>query len=145
VRCAAAGAFYRCGERGLAPARDRAAGVGRVWREGLSATAGRSSSEPTVREVDGLALASRNRYLTPEERQRAPALYRALVAAAESVVAGAGTDTVAAQGRVALTAAGFRPEYFELRHGGDLGPPRRGERTAGNSGCRVAWQGAFDR
>ncbi len=84
-------------------------------------------SESTVREADGLALASRNRYLTPEERQRAPALYRALVAAAEAVVAGAGTDTVEAQGRAALTAAGFRPEYFELRHGGDLGPPRRGE------------------
>lgn len=84
-------------------------------------------SESTVREADGLALASRNRYLTPDQRQRASALYRALVAAAEAVAAGAETDAVEAQGRVALTAAGFRPEYFELRHGVDLGPPRRGE------------------
>jgi pantoate--beta-alanine ligase len=84
-------------------------------------------SEPTVREADGLALASRNRYLTPDQRQRAPALYQALVAAAEAVAAGAETGVVEMQGRVALTAAGFRPEYFELRHGVNLGPPRCGE------------------
>ncbi|MGH8127004.1 MAG: pantoate--beta-alanine ligase [Gammaproteobacteria bacterium] len=84
-------------------------------------------SVPTVRESDGLALSSRNQYLTADERQRAPALYRALSAAAEAIKAGAETAAVEAQGRAALTAAGFRPEYFEVRHGANLGPPQAGE------------------
>src|SRR5689334_4089002 len=43
---------------------------------------------PTVREPDGLALSSRNRYLTPEERQQAPALHAALQSAANAVASG---------------------------------------------------------
>ncbi|MGA7965006.1 MAG: pantoate--beta-alanine ligase [Gammaproteobacteria bacterium] len=82
---------------------------------------------PTVREPDGLALSSRNQYLTADERQRAPALYRALTDAAEAIAGGAEIAEVEAQGRAALEAAGFRPEYVEVRHGGDLGLPRAGE------------------
>lgn len=85
---------------------------------------------PTVREPDGLALSSRNRYLTAEERERAPALYQALAVARDEMLAGAETLDVESRGRATLSAAGFRPEYFEVRHGGDLGPPRAGESRA---------------
>lgn len=81
---------------------------------------------PTVREGDGLALSSRNQYLTAAERERAPALHRALAAAREAVLGGAPAAQVEVRGREALAAAGFEPEYFEVRNGADLGAPRAG-------------------
>ena len=82
---------------------------------------------PTVREKDGLALSSRNRYLTSEERERAPALYRTLIAAREALRSGAQIDTVEAAGWDALATAGFEPEYFEVRNAADLDVPNSGE------------------
>lgn len=80
-------------------------------------------SAPTHREPDGLAMSSRNRYLTPEERARAPALYRALRAAADAIAAGRRDyDAVTDEGLRALTRAGFRPNYFEVRNAEDLRP-----------------------
>ena len=79
---------------------------------------------PTVRAEDGLALSSRNRYLTPEERVTAPRLYRALDHARRRVESG-DTDIagIEAEGRKALEAAGIRPDYFEVRTADRLARP----------------------
>jgi pantoate--beta-alanine ligase len=78
---------------------------------------------PTVREPDGLALSSRNAYLTADERERAAALSRALKAA-ERAVADGETSTQAAlnAARTELEAAGVEPEYLEARDAADLTP-----------------------
>jgi pantoate--beta-alanine ligase len=71
---------------------------------------------PTVREADGLAMSSRNQYLTPAERAIAPRLFQALEHAAARLVAGESdfahieTDSIEA-----LRSAGFHPEYFCVR------------------------------
>ncbi|RAK61551.1 pantoate--beta-alanine ligase [Phenylobacterium hankyongense] len=76
---------------------------------------------PTARAPDGLALSSRNAYLSVEERAAAPALARALTAAAEQLRAGAAVDQTEAQARAALEAAGFRKiDYVEVRAADDL-------------------------
>jgi pantoate--beta-alanine ligase len=72
---------------------------------------------PTVRESDGLALSSRNVYLTPAERAVAPQLNAALRVAAQAVRCGGAVDDAEAAGLAALEAAGFGPiDYFEFRH-----------------------------
>jgi pantoate--beta-alanine ligase len=78
---------------------------------------------PTVREPDGLALSSRNAYLSPEERRRAPELarvLRALAANLESEPAAVAPETE--KGRARLVAAGFRIDYLEIRAAADLAP-----------------------
>ena len=79
---------------------------------------------PTVREPDGLALSSRNVYLSAAERERAVALSAALQAAAKTAARGAGTDDILASGCEVLAAAGLDVDYFVLR-GADLGPAPR--------------------
>ncbi len=75
----------------------------------------------TVRETDGLAMSSRNSLLSADERQRAPALYRALCAARDAVVNGERDIAAFEQrGMQALEHAGFKPEYFALRRAADL-------------------------
>jgi pantoate--beta-alanine ligase len=81
---------------------------------------------PTVRDQDGLALSSRNVYLSPPERERALALSRGLRAAEEKVRAGViDRDSVLAAARAELDAADIDPEYLELRSAEDLSPVER--------------------
>ena len=79
---------------------------------------------PVVREADGLAMSSRNRYLTDAERESAPALYRQLQALAEETGrTGPGTFQRLRQSVIErLSSHGFRPEYIELRNAETLAP-----------------------
>jgi pantoate--beta-alanine ligase len=70
---------------------------------------------PTEREVDGLALSSRNMYLSAEERQAAVALPLALTDAAAAIASGADEDSAIAAARLALRDAGFVIDYVERR------------------------------
>jgi pantoate--beta-alanine ligase len=77
----------------------------------------------TVREADGLAMSSRNGYLTQSERAVAPKLYETLCRARDQSVRCEPLQTVQTQARQALTALGFRPDYVAIRRQADLGEP----------------------
>jgi pantoate--beta-alanine ligase len=80
---------------------------------------------PTVRASDGLALSSRNRYLSEEERARAPAIYRTLREAVQAIDAGKSDFAqLERAGRSALEHAGMRVDYFSVRGATDLAVPR---------------------
>ena len=76
----------------------------------------------TVRERDGLAMSSRNVYLSPEERRVAPELYRAMKQSARRLKAGDDVAAAMAGGAELIKAAGFALDYFELRHAETLAP-----------------------
>jgi pantoate--beta-alanine ligase len=79
---------------------------------------------PTVRADDGLALSSRNRYLSADDRAAAPAMYRALDKARRRIEAG-DTDyaSMQADGLAAMNDAGIKPDYFEVRTADRLAVP----------------------
>ncbi|MGK9065568.1 pantoate--beta-alanine ligase [Stutzerimonas chloritidismutans] len=79
--------------------------------------------EPIVRAEDGLALSSRNGYLSTQERAVAPTLHRTLVTIADAIRQGE-RDFAAllASGTDGLLAAGLRPDYLEIRNALDLQP-----------------------
>ena len=78
---------------------------------------------PTVRDGDGLALSSRNVYLSADERERALALPRALQSAARAISSGEPVSGALAQGKQALVDAGFlKVDYFALVDAGSLEP-----------------------
>jgi pantoate--beta-alanine ligase len=76
----------------------------------------------TVRERDGLAMSSRNVYLTPEQRRAAPELFRAMKQASARLRAGDDIEAAVADGIEAIRGAGFALDYFEVRHADTLAP-----------------------
>ena len=83
----------------------------------------------TLREADGLAMSSRNQYLSPEERATAPVIHRVLLAMRQATRAGTPRAQVEAEADAALRAAGFVPDYavvrapdFSLPGDGEAGP-----------------------
>jgi pantoate--beta-alanine ligase len=79
---------------------------------------------PTVREGDGLAMSSRNVYLSSDERAAAPVLHRVLKLCAEKIAKGRNIATILAEGREAIERAGFKLDYLEARHAETLVPVR---------------------
>ena len=78
----------------------------------------------TVREKDGVALSSRNAYLTTSERAAAPTLYRVLNDCAARIREGKPIESTLARGRDAIARAGFAVDYLEARHAETLAPIR---------------------
>jgi len=76
----------------------------------------------TVRERDGLAMSSRNVYLSPEERLKAPTLYRAMKESASRLRAGDNIEAAMAGGAELIANAGFVLDYYEPRHADTLAP-----------------------
>jgi len=87
----------------------------------------------TVREADGLAMSSRNRYLSAAERALAPGIHRALLAMREGLAGGADRDEVEEDARARLEQAGFTVDYAVIRTTA-LAEPGAGDRQ----GRRVA-------
>ena len=77
---------------------------------------------PTMREKDGLAMSSRNAYLSPEERAVAPTLYRTLKHCASRIKSGAAIAAALAAGRSEIERAGFAIDYLEVRDAATLAP-----------------------
>jgi len=71
---------------------------------------------PTMREPDGLAMSSRNAYLSDAERAQAPTLYRVLSQCAAAIRHGQHMARVLDEGGAEIEAAGFRLDYFEVRN-----------------------------
>jgi pantoate--beta-alanine ligase len=85
--------------------------------------------EPTVRAADGLALSSRNGYLTEDQRTAAPALYRVIKRIGTALQNGEQDhQQLISDGVKDLEAAGFRPDYLEIRHAVSLRPATPNDR-----------------
>ncbi|HEY8276238.1 MAG TPA: pantoate--beta-alanine ligase [Methyloceanibacter sp.] len=77
---------------------------------------------PIVREPDGLAMSSRNVYLSAEERQRAPELFGIVSKVASDLADGRGCDDASGSARFKLEATGFRVDYVAVRDAATLDP-----------------------
>jgi pantoate--beta-alanine ligase len=79
---------------------------------------------PTLREPDGLAMSSRNAYLSAADRAAAPLLYCCLIEAADAIRSGTPPPAAARAAHEALEAAGFRVDYVQARNAGHPHPAR---------------------
>ncbi len=77
---------------------------------------------PIVRERDGLAMSSRNVYLSPDQRRAAPTLFRAMKEAVNHIRAGEDIQAALAGGAEMIASAGFALDYLEARHAETLAP-----------------------
>jgi pantoate--beta-alanine ligase len=85
-------------------------------------------SGPTLRDEDGLAKSSRNQYLTPAERQRAPQIYATLTQMRDLFRQGHNWQALETAARARLERAGFVPDYVAIRRADDLAEPAADER-----------------
>jgi len=90
-------------------------------------------AQPTIRETDGLALSSRNLYLSAADRKLAPLLYAEMQETANQITKGTPVDAALTSAKTRLSKAGFGEiDYFDLRHSDSLQPA---ETLAPN--CRI--------
>ncbi len=78
---------------------------------------------PTVREEDGLAMSSRNRYLSKQERHQATAIHRAISQAADKICTGGNPQSATRAAARSLTTLGFKVDYVTARHAETLAVP----------------------
>ncbi len=84
--------------------------------------------EPIVREEDGVAMSSRNGYLTTEQRQRAPAIQQTLLGIKQSIMAGnSNYRSLEAHAQLQLKNLGFRTDYFHIYHQNQFRPAIAGD------------------
>jgi pantoate--beta-alanine ligase len=84
---------------------------------------------PTLREANGLAMSSRNQYLSAQERERAGIIHHTLRGMRDTLHAGQQRPAIEAAARRALEQAGLVPDYAVLRRSADLTEPHDGERA----------------
>jgi pantoate--beta-alanine ligase len=97
---------------------------------------------PTVREPDGLAMSSRNAYLSPEQRRTAPSIHRAIVGVATAVRQGTDAATACARATETLLGAGFaKVDYVAVRDAVTLQPPALGATPGSLRVLTAAWLG----
>ncbi len=78
---------------------------------------------PIVREKDGLALSSRNIYLSPAERAAAPVLHQVLKESSKAIASGEDIEAVLSRGRAKIMSSGFKLDYLEARDAATLAKP----------------------
>ncbi len=96
---------------------------------------------PTLREADGLAMSSRNVRLTPDFRQKAPAVYQALLQAKTLADNGHSPSEIQQIALEKITNAGLKPEYFDLVDGETLLPIARFNDSKNIVACTAVWAG----
>ena len=82
---------------------------------------------PTLREIDGLAMSSRNAYLSADERQQAVALIRTLTKAADVIRSGTNPEMATREAEAALAALGFKVDYVAARNARNLEVPTQND------------------